>query len=163
MQRPVEDNQLEYIIDDHFARVRALKPGGSQGDKYPEYAEHGREYKKSVTLSKLRRLYRYGWKLAEQLVPTDESRWTNGEIMGEFMTYWSKLCKANAAEEVAQYYRGITVSLFRDAQGLLHWQAEFQPAPGATIMGADDLELDVTPLVLKGGPDGAPSQLHILP
>jgi hypothetical protein len=142
-----DDSTIEWLAEEHFNRIQALEPKGHDSDD----KERGTEYKNSVTLEKLQNLYRYGYKMAEDLFPGGKYR--NGGILSDFMEFWTEFCKKNRAENIAQLYRSLTFKIYRDSDGLCHWTAIFQPD-----IGAEGVER----VTLKGGPDGVPEFVPIL-
>jgi len=132
---------LENIIREHFDRIQdcAIKSDDERD------AETGKTYKESVTLEKLANLYRYGFRMAEKLIG-DESSW-NADTLTGFKNFWDEFCKKNRAEEMAQRYRGIDFTIYKDAEGLIHWKAQFTKQPG---------DYQFEPCILKGGAGSVP-------
>lgn len=126
-QKDTEDSSLEWAIDEHWQKI--LKAKAAVGSRVwndpkkgqsPEELERCKEYADSVTLEKIRNLYRYGWHMAQKLAGD-----CNGNPLSSFITFWNEFCKANEAEQLAAYYKGITFRIYRDADGYLSWVASF--------------------------------------
>lgn len=117
-QRNTGNRALEVLIQSHFEAIRETKPEG----------EHGKAYRKSVTLSKLMRLYRYGYRMAQRLCGRDvgETQYT----LNNFIPFWNNFCKQNDAGELANYYQGITFKVYRKTGGGISWVAQFNPRYG---------------------------------
>lgn len=141
-QEETPDNELEWVIDEHFAQIQATEVYDS-GGKYPDEETRCREYKESVTLEKLQNLYRYGWRMGEKLTG---GLMRNHNVLQDFIGFWSQFCKANDAEEMARAYKAITFKVYKDSEGLLSWSAVFIPenlsfderAKQVTIRGTPD-------------------------
>lgn len=125
-QKETDNTGLEWIIQEHFDRIQATYPNGhDESDR-----ERGSEYKASVTLEKLQNLYRYGYRMAEKLIG-EEGSW-NGDVLVTFKSFWDDFCKKHRAEELATRFKGIDFSIYRNAEGLIEWKAEFTPHYGDT-------------------------------
>lgn len=143
VQKECDDQTIEWLAQEHFDRVQSIMPRESDSDA----KEYGTIYKQSVTLEKLQSLYRYGYAMAQKLYP--EGLYRNGAIMEDFLQFWNAFCKKNPAEGLARAYRSLTFKLYRDAEGLCSWTAEFLPMYGVP---SDEVQK----LILKGGPNGVP-------
>lgn len=118
-KRIKNDNCFENMIRDHWERIKELKLPIDKDEK-----EAGKQYRKSVSLSKLMRLYRYGYKMAERLVGDEPSY--NGDMMTGFISFWDDFCKRYEAKTIAQYYKGVTVKLYKEYKtDLLSWRVDF--------------------------------------
>lgn len=117
-QKPCDNGELEYQCEELYknARKRSL-PEKSDGEQ--EY-EQAREYKKSVTLSKIKRLHRFGYRTAERMFPNN---WENRRTLNEFIEYWNEFVKYNSAEELANAFRGLTITVYK-RKGIISWKAE---------------------------------------
>lgn len=82
-----------------------------------------KEYQRSCSARKIADLHRYGFRLAERLVPHN---YHNHVILTDFIEQWEKFCKANSASDLAGLYKGITFSIFRDASNEISWRADFE-------------------------------------
>lgn len=143
-QKETDDYTLEHIISEHFERIQACIADKNND----EGRNDGALYKQSVTLEKLANLYRYGYRMAEKLLPN--SSYENGATMKEFSSFWDEFCKKNDAEQLANLYKGIDFSLYRDGEGRLHWTAKLERKYG---ISSDE----VGNITLKGGPEGCPN------
>lgn len=142
-QKDTGDNVLEYMIGDHYERVKDCQVYDCNG-KYPEETERCQDYKDSVTLEKLTNLYRYGYNMGKDCV---KPYLRNGGLLRDFIDFWTDFCQTNKAEELGATYKGITFKIYQDKEGLLYWTAVFNP---------NHLSYDSTPRAHKffGGQDG---------
>jgi hypothetical protein len=121
-QKRTRNYHLECLIDEHGYQVRKLrykKDRWHSGDEQ----EWSREYKRSLTYTKLASCYRYGWKMAERLVPTNEFNW---QAVEDFYTYWGRVCKEDAEELSRLIYR-LHFKVWKDRQHRIRWRCEVQP------------------------------------
>lgn len=137
-QKPVDDSSLEWIADEHFERIKKLR-AASRADR--EEREVCAPYKKSVTKSRLANLYRYGYKQAERIASG-----TDHNTLVEFIDFWNSFCKKIDAEELYNFFQGITFELYKDDEDNLFWKATFNPKAGDSLQE----------YVLYGGIDGCP-------
>lgn len=148
-QKPVDNSELEEMIEEHFRRVERCEPNGDREQE----SEYGKAYKESVTLEKLANLYRYGYRMGQKLLGTnDPSR--HSDTLHAFCTYFNDFCKANPAEELANYYREMIFRLYRDTEGNLYWKLEITP---------DRFAEGIETVTLEGGPGYIPTQKHVIP
>src|SRR5579859_2725388 len=117
-QRPVDSGELEYQIEDYWKKVKAMHTK----TEYEQERESGIEYKKSVTFRKIADLHRYGYRMAERLVPQS---WDNAKVLHHFIETWDTFCANNRAEEIANQCKGITVKVYKDETGLISWKVTF--------------------------------------
>ena len=97
---------LENIIQEHWYKIKNLKP---KKDTYSddEQFQSQKDYKKSITLSKLRDLYTWGWKQGEKIFPSSEE---NRETITDFINFWNKFCKENRAEDL-NYFKEVEFTI----------------------------------------------------
>jgi len=131
-QAPVDDCELEWVVEEYTKRVRAFQPGKHE----KESCEIGLEYKQSCTFRRIADLHRYGFRMAQRLVPHNCN---NHQVLNNFIRFWNTFCKRNPAEEKANHYRGIEFSIYRDGDGDISWKAEFQKDRGYTDDEIEDL------------------------
>lgn len=152
-QRPTDNSELECQIALLVQKVKEYqkreyhKPDEvvSQAVKEERDRErqYGEDYRKSVTFRRVADLHRYGYRMAERLVP---NTYENCETLREFWQFWDDFCKRNPAEEMAQYVRGITVKVYRKGNEV-SWKAWANLQYGAKVskvlltnnFGMDDL------------------------
>jgi hypothetical protein len=116
-QKPIDDGELEYQCEKMWGNIQKMRPESEDKDD----KERGREYKKSVTLGKIQNLHRYGFRLAEKLVPNN---WENRDTCENFIKFWNDVTKNNNAESLSNYFKGITVTVTK-RQGKIKWSATF--------------------------------------
>lgn len=114
-QRPTENSELEYQIETfwndaknlHFERSGTIIP-----EQDNQELQSSRDYKRSVTFRKIADLHRYGFRMAERLVPQCSH---NRQVLSNFKEYFDKLCKDNSAEDMNRMFRGLTIKLYKEA------------------------------------------------
>ena len=72
-QKPI-DSYLEDCLEDQYKRIKKIKTN-----------ESGVDFKKSITLNKMKRFYRYGYNLGKKHCPDIY------EVRGELIKYWENL------------------------------------------------------------------------
>jgi len=120
-QRPTDNGELEYVIAEYWKKVKET----NVRTEYEQERESAIEYKKSVTFRKIADLHRYGFRMAERLVP---EKWENRIALENFIAFWNDFCKANNAEEMARMFRGLTVKIYKDETGTISWKAVLESA-----------------------------------
>ncbi len=115
-QKPVENGELEYQISQYWENVKSI----NVKTEYEQERESGIEYKKSVTFRKIADLHRYGYRMAEKLVPDNRE---NLNTLVEFFEFWNEFCKNNSAEDLTNVFSGMEVKLYRDSKGVISWKA----------------------------------------
>lgn len=118
-QKPL-NSSFEDFIDEYYKSIIPRKKSAlrRRGGEEQEVV-YGREYAKSITLSKVKRLYRWGYRMAEKLIPDTTQ---NCFMMDEFCKYLDKFCKNNPAEDLARMYKYMTVKLYKDKDGDFTWR-----------------------------------------
>ena len=117
-QRP-GDGSLEDIIERHWRRVKEAHWKGN-GYEDEQERETSRNYKKSITKSKLQRLYRWGYHAAEKIAPYS---YQNRETLEEFLNFWKKFCENHKAEEMSHYFKEIEFTIHPGLD--LKWEAQW--------------------------------------
>lgn len=129
-QKPLTDEYIEDVIGEYMAKVSTFETGkGIHESEREEITECATAFAQSVTHERVANLHRWGYNEARKLVP--EQNGYNAEVLNEFIRFWSKYCKANPAEELANSYRGITFRLYHDENKRLSWTARFEAKFGA--------------------------------
>ena len=115
-QKPVDCYTLEdSIIDEMWDSVKDLQVT-------TEYEQEGGiRYKKSVLKSKIANLHRYGFRMAEKLVPDN---FQNHNCLSNFIEFWDEITSKNSAEDLANDFKGITFTVTRDGENI-GWEAVF--------------------------------------
>jgi hypothetical protein len=139
-QKPVDNysfesmlNEYDYCLKQDKAKARRDRIAGRSRTHYEKsQEEYGRDYAKSVNMSKIRNLHRGGWYWAQDLVPDDIH---NRTVMEDFISFWEKFCQANKAEELSRYYKYLTIEIFHeekaDRKTAVSWRATLVPDVGA--------------------------------
>lgn len=115
-QNPTNNGELEYQISEFWKNVKkqSVRCEDENG------IEYGNRYKESVTFRKIADLHRYGFRMAEKLVPNN---WDNRITLQNFFEFWEDFCKSNNAEEMHNNFKGMTVKLYKDENGFITWKA----------------------------------------
>lgn len=117
-QKPVKDNYMESHIKDKWQGLKQVQPRRDEHTTKEEL-EDMRQYKKSCTLSKILRLHRYGYRWAERQYPNNRH---NQETLYNFINYWNLFTKTNSAEDMYNYFKGITFNITKK-KGCIKWTA----------------------------------------
>ena len=120
-QRPVDSGELEYSLEKFNEKVKTYHYEGEDKQE-KEFADN---YKQSVTFRKIADLHRYGYRLAERLVPQN---WDNRATLANFIEFWNVFCKNHSAEDMHRDFRGLTVKVYRDENGFIDWKGVFHSA-----------------------------------
>lgn len=126
-QKQIKGGDLEYEVEKLYEGVQLAEL--SQDN--PKYSK---EVKDSVTLAKLRNLYRWGYRMAERLVPDKQD---NQNTCYEFIEFFNKFCRNNTAESFAGGQMEVIV---RKDKGIISWKA-FILIDGERIRIKDPYEL----------------------
>lgn len=114
-QKPVNDSDLEYEIADFWKQVKET-PVSDNLDE----VEFATEYKESVTFRKIADLHRYGFRMAERLVPDN---WDNCQTLNNFIDYWGEFCTRNRAEDLNGYFSEMTFYIYKE-NDRISWKAK---------------------------------------
>jgi hypothetical protein len=136
-QKETDDGELECIVEKFAEKVTALVPNKSDHERFEngelfkqnrenEITDECKAYKASVTPRKVADLHRWGFRMAQKLVPNTSE---NQQTMNDFLETWKEICKLNPAQEMALQYRGIEYKLYRTGE-TLSWTAIFMPHVG---------------------------------
>jgi hypothetical protein len=124
-QKPVENGELEYQIEKFWKEIKNTHVKTD----YEQERETAIDYKKSVTFRKIADLHRYGFRMAEKMVPDN---WDNRTTLCDFFEVWENFCKNNSAEQMAGMFRGVTFKLYRENDRIT-WKATFHSADRFTF------------------------------
>jgi hypothetical protein len=127
-QRPTENGELEYQIAE-FWKVVKTAPIKCEDEQEKEFA---RAYKQSVTFRKIADLHRYGYRMAEKMVPDN---WDNRQMCVDFFDVWEKFCTNNPADEMKNSFSGVTFKLYKENDRIT-WKAIFHSADHSSIKDA---------------------------
>lgn len=116
-QRPVEDANLEGLIDEYWEKIQGLTIHTTE----PEELAYAKQFLKSLTKRKIADTHRYGWRMAQRLAPSYDCR----DTLVDFIDLWTAFCKENNPQKLAYHIRGIEFNLYRCNGGLLDWEATF--------------------------------------
>ncbi len=127
-QIPTDNYELEYQIQDYWKKVR----GFTKFSEYDQEKEAGKGYKKSVSFRKIADLHRYGYRMAKKLIPDN---YENRNMMINFINYWNFFYKDNKAEEMQNYYNGITFKIYKE-NDIISWKGIFEAKPYSEVKNA---------------------------
>lgn len=106
-QSPVDDSELEYQIEDFWKQVKTSKIECTDEQEI----EFAKQYKQSVTFRKIADLHRYGFRMAERIVPDN---YANRNTLYSFIELWDDFCKKNSAEDLAKDFDDVIVKLYKE-------------------------------------------------
>ncbi len=131
-QNETNNSELECQIETFSHNVLGFEV------KATDESERGyaQAYKDSVTSEKIADLHRYGYRMAEKMIPRN---YGNGNTLCEFLSFWNNFCKQHKAEDLQNYLRGIEFSIYREGDEI-SWKAKFIPSPGISREELDYLE-----------------------
>lgn len=128
-QRPTDNGELEYQVEEYYKKVQALQVE----TEYEQEREFALNYKQSVTFRKIADLHRYGYRMAEKLVP---NKWDNRATLAGFIDFWNNFTKENPAEEMNNNFDGLTIKLYKDENGFVTWSGVFSSRYPSEIQDA---------------------------
>lgn len=115
-QRTTDNHELEYQIEKFWKEIKTQ----NVDTKYEQEKDDAIQYKKSVSFKKIADLHRYGYRMAEKLVPDN---YKNQRMTIDFFAFWDEFCKNNPAETMANVFKGMKVKLYKDSEGIVSWKA----------------------------------------
>jgi len=117
-QSPIDDGEFEYQIKQYWKKCKTFHfKTNDEDDK--NFSE---QYKKSLSFRKIADLHRYGYRLAEKLVPRN---WENRDELISFIDLWNDITKVNKAEDLAQNYEGIDFYIYKE-EDKIYWKAKMK-------------------------------------
>ncbi len=103
-QKRIEEFGIEYYLDKYIKKAKKFEVG-------TEDYERGERFKNSVSFSSIANPHRYGYRMAEKLVPNTQN---NFNTLSGFIKFFNDFCKGNTAEEFSWEHSGINVKVFRE-------------------------------------------------
>jgi hypothetical protein len=130
-QRPTDNGELESQILTYWQNVKKMNPEKNHDSE----KEYGYQYKNSVTFRKIADLTRYGYRMAEKMVPDN---WDNRTTLCDFFSVWDKFCQTHTAEEMKNMFSGITYKIYKENdritwKAILHTADRFYIANDVTL------------------------------
>lgn len=122
IQRPVNDGELEYQIEQYWKDVKKYEPHFYENAE--QERKDGETYRKSVTYRKIADLHRYGYRMAERLVPEN---YDNQTTLIDFLEVWNNFCENNKAEQMKDLFNGLTFKIYKE-NDRISWKATFHSA-----------------------------------
>jgi hypothetical protein len=113
---------LERMVQEMMDRVREYDIAPAEESNYRDEreVEAGYAYLKSIKERKIRRLHRWGYNMAERLVPMTDG---NRRVLTQFITYWNDFTKQLTGEELVEMgYTEITFRIYKE-KGEISWTA----------------------------------------
>lgn len=128
-QKPVENGDLEYQVNQFWENIKET-PINQDNE------EDCKALKQSITLGKLQSLYRWGYRMAQKLVPNN---WENRNVCEDFIDFWDSFCKNNEAESL--FGMQLEISVYK-VKGIIKWSAYLRHDNGKTRIKNTDFILD---------------------
>lgn len=121
--QPRTSSEMEYEIEDQWKEIKGMRYNSprTQGDIYDDERAASKKYRKSVSLSKIQRLHRWGYHEASRRFPRNGH---NINVLHEFIEFWDRFTKQNEAEEMAGWFKGITFRVYKKEKKI-KWIARF--------------------------------------
>ncbi len=82
-----------------------------------------------MNFRKIADLHRWGFKEAERYIPDN---YENRNTLCEFIDFWDEFCKNNNAEDLASYFKGITIKVYKNGDVII-WKAFAIPQYGTGL------------------------------
>lgn len=105
-QDRIDDNYFEDLIERSYDRFQNELKAKNSGGKVKENPR----YEKSVTLKKVRNLFRYGYKMAELYIPNTIH---NQERLIEFIDFWNLFFKKINLSYLSDDYESLTFRIYK--------------------------------------------------
>ncbi len=122
-QKESNNSELECQLDLYWQNILKHKPSKwsmvLEEERSKEYALH---YRKSLTKRKIQNLHRWGYSMAQDLIPHNND---NRVVLSEFITFWDDFCKRNKAEELAASGNYIEIRIYKDDDDRISWKGFF--------------------------------------
>jgi len=115
-QRPIDNGEFEYQLGEYYNQVKKFEVS----DNSEQETEFSKGYKESVTFRKIADLHRYGYRMAERLVP---NKYDNRTTLSTFIAFWNDFTQKNEAETLQNDFDGLTFYLYKDENGFVSWKA----------------------------------------
>lgn len=119
-QSPVDHGELEYCISEMWEAVSKMHFNGNS--TYKEDKQDSKQYKKSVTFRKIADLHRWGYRMAEKLVPDNRH---NQDVCAGFIDYWNRFFKKVSASDLYDLYKYLVIRVYRK-HGEIRWTATWE-------------------------------------
>lgn len=132
-ENPELECQVESMWDNIKSHVRREECTVSNEYALQEQKRNrifSKAYRKSVTLTKLRNLHRWGYRMAQELVP---HTYENQQALSNFIEFWGNFCKNNKAEDIAQSCRYLEIRVWRDEENQISWKGYLIGEPGSGV------------------------------
>jgi hypothetical protein len=111
---------LESMISEHWYMIEEAKKEKQIRGWASEWKNECLAYRRSLTYKRLRNLYRWGWRMAEEHA---EDRNESEPILTDFIIHWEAFCRQNPASELYGAYSKLVFEVQTD--GTPYWDAYF--------------------------------------
>lgn len=115
-QKPVDNVELEYQIRKYWEEVKKLQPE-SDSEQDIDFAN---SYLKSVSLQKIANLHRWGYRMAQRLVPDKKDNYL---MLEDFYDTMTKLTRLDAEHIYNLGFSELVIKLYRK-NSKLDWKAK---------------------------------------
>lgn len=121
-QKPIDNEELEYQIKELVKNVKDFKYQYARGEQYFEDSEYETavQWKQSVTFRKIANLHRYGYRMAQKLIPDNQH---NQNKLRQFIEQMNAFTKNVSAEELTQVFKSMVFTITRN-KGLIDYGIE---------------------------------------
>jgi len=134
------NSALEYGVDDLWENVRNYQKTIEIDD---EDKESTTIYRNSLTKAKVRNAYRWGYNMAENLIPNEAG---NNIVMEDFITFFDDFCKNNEAECMLEAFSGLVINIYSEKNKFnetsISWDAELISQYGENMTLTEEFNLD---------------------
>lgn len=114
-QKHTNHYHLETMIKEYIHRLSEIEEPFLK-EKELEFSNN---FRKTITGEKIKRLHRYGYKMAKRLVPNNDN---NRVVLENFIKYWNSFCSNNNPAEMIDHIRGLKF-IITTTKGILKWKA----------------------------------------
>ncbi len=119
-QKETDNNELECQLDLYWSNVLKHKVYEHGEVNRDERAKESADiYRKSLSKRKIQNLHRWGYRMAEKLVP---HTYANRQTLANFIAFWGDFCKRNKADELKDTFRYLDIKVWKDSEGDISWK-----------------------------------------
>ena len=94
------DSMIDTLVDRTYEKVLKSVP----------VSEECSSYKNSITKDKLERLFRFGYRKTESMIP---NTWENRIQLDNFISYWDAFCENVLAEELQEVFKSVRFKIYK--------------------------------------------------
>lgn len=126
-QKYTEDYTLECAITEYQYKASQMQVNCNEDDR-----KWAVMYKKSCTAAKIANLHRYGYYMAQALIPWTERQANNDTING-FLDYWKWFTINYNAEDLQYNFKGLEFTI-ETKKGILNWDCHLIDKVSKTLV-----------------------------